>query len=69
MVTVHDFKMPVFYGLSTDTKPTGMNGMNGAKFIEIDTHAEFYYDEAGDQWCAKPEPETPDSTPDADADA
>ena len=59
MVTVHDYQMPVYYGLSTDTKPSGLKGMNGAKFVEIDTHAEHYYDEAGDQWCALPAPEAP----------
>ena len=59
MVTVHSYQMPVYFGLSTDTKPTGLKGANGSKFIEIDTHAEFYYDEAGNQWCAVPTPETP----------
>ena len=69
MLTWNTGKPPKGWCLSTDSKPTGLKGFNGAKITEIDTHAEFYYDEAGDQWCAKPEPEAPDSTPDADADA
>ena len=59
MITVSNVPMSVYYGLSTDTKPTGITGGNGSKFIEIDTHAAFYYDEDGDRWCGLPEPETP----------
>jgi len=57
MITVSNVPMPVYYGLSTDTKPTGITGGNGSKFIEIDTHAELYYDETGDQWCGVPTPD------------
>ena len=61
MLTWNTEKPPQGWCLSTDSKPTGLKGCNGAKITEIDTHAEFYYDEAGDQWCAKPAPETPDA--------
>ena len=57
MITSPNTPPPVYYGLSTDTKPTGMPNENGAKFIEIDTHAEFYYDEKGSQWHGAPSPE------------
>ncbi len=57
MITAPNTKPLTYYGLSTDTKPTGIKGGNGSKFIEIDTHAEFLYDETGDQWCGVPEPE------------
>ena len=63
MITATNVRPLTYWGLSTDTKPTGITGGNGQKFIEIDTHAEFYYDEAGDQWCGVP---TPDTTPDSD---
>lgn len=68
MITATNVQPLTYYGLSTDTKPTGITGGNGQKFIEIDTHAEFYFDEEGNQWCAVPTPETPDAdtTPDAD---
>ena len=36
-------------GLSTDTKPTG-NIITGSKFYEVNTGAEFAYDEDGEQW-------------------
>ena len=57
MITVSNVPMPVYYGLSTDTKPTGITGGNGSKFVEIDTHKESYYDEEGDQWHGEPVPE------------
>lgn len=40
-------------GLSTDTKPTEINGMvigNGSVFIEIDTQKLFFFDEASKTW-------------------
>ncbi len=51
-------RTPTFYGMKADTKPT-QNVQNGAKFIEIDTHEEFYFDEAGTTWYGVPVPETP----------
>lgn len=40
-------------GLSTDTKPTTINGYtigNGSVFIEIDTGAVFIYSETNQEW-------------------
>lgn len=40
-------------GLSTDTKPTEMNGSeisNGCVFIEIDTGKVYMYDLENEQW-------------------
>ena len=40
-------------GLSTDTKPTEINGKvvdNGSVFIEIDTGSMFLYDLDNEQW-------------------
>jgi len=37
--------LAVFYGLSTDTKPTGVE--NGRKFIEMDTGKTYYYSASG----------------------
>ena len=40
-------------GLSTDTKPTEINGMtigNGSVFIETDTQKLFFYDETSQTW-------------------
>ena len=40
-------------GLSTDTKPTEINGQtigNGSIFIEIDTGKIFFYDETSETW-------------------
>lgn len=54
MITATNQRPLTYYGRSTDTKPTGILGGNGQKFIEIDTHAEFLYDEEGNQWCGKP---------------
>lgn len=59
MITAPCTPPPVFYGLSTDTKPTRIS-CNGAKFVEIDTHAEFYYDQENDLWYGAPEPEDAD---------
>lgn len=40
-------------GLSTDTKPTEINGYtigNGSVFIETDTQKLFFYDETSQTW-------------------
>lgn len=40
-------------GLSTDTKPTEINGYtigNGSVFIEIDTQKLFFFDEESQTW-------------------
>lgn len=40
-------------GLSTDTKPTEINGYtigNGSVFIEIDTQKLFFFDESSQTW-------------------
>lgn len=40
-------------GLSTDTKPTEINGYtisNGSAFIEIDTQKLFFFDEDSQTW-------------------
>lgn len=42
-----------FRGLSTDTKPTELDGesvTNGSVFIEIDTGSVFVFDENGQEW-------------------
>ena len=42
-----------FRGLSTDTKPTTINGYtigNGSVFIEIDTQKLFFFDENTQTW-------------------
>ena len=50
MITVSNVPMPVYYGLSTDTKPTGITGGNGSAFIEMDDGKLYLYDEDNDQW-------------------
>ena len=43
-------------GLSTDTKPTEINGYtigNGSVFIEIDTKAVFIYNETSQEWVGE----------------
>ena len=40
-------KFNEYFGLSTDTKPTG-TGLNGSFFYEINTGKLFIYDEDGD---------------------
>jgi hypothetical protein len=40
-------------GLSTDTKPTEINGKtinNGSTFIEIDTGKIYFYDLSNEEW-------------------
>lgn len=42
-----------FRGLSTDTKPTELDGetiANGSVFIEIDTQKLFFFDEESQTW-------------------
>lgn len=39
-----------YRGLSTDTKPVGVNVGNGSSFIEIDTGKIFLYDAEGEEW-------------------
>ena len=44
----------IFYGLSTDEKPTetfnGLEIPNAAKFFEIDTKKVYFYDKDTDTW-------------------
>lgn len=42
-----------FFGLSTDTKPSGV-AINGRRFIEIDTGDEYRYNAAGGAWVKQP---------------
>lgn len=44
-----------YYGLSTDTKPTGTSTPNGAAFIEIDTGKGYLFDAEGKEWHELPE--------------
>ena len=39
----------VYYGLSTNDKPTSGVG-NGSCFVEMDTSTVFFYDETNDVW-------------------
>lgn len=39
----------IYYGLSTDTKPTTAVG-NGSAFIEMDTSSLFFFDESSTEW-------------------
>ena len=39
----------IFYGLSTDTKPTE-NIVNGSAFVEMDTGTLYFFDQAGKIW-------------------
>ena len=64
MITIYDTKNNKFEqeetfiivelrGLSTDTKPTEINGKtinNGSTFIEIDTGNIYFYDLANEEW-------------------
>ena len=38
--------------LSSDTKPTGGNIMNGSKLLEMDTSTLYIYDKASQEWRA-----------------
>ena len=45
----YDDNVGVYFGLSTDTKPTtGIS--NGSCFIEMDTSKLYFFDAAGSQW-------------------
>lgn len=44
----YDGYVQKFYGLSTDTKPSGC--VNGSKFLEMDTSKVYVYDQHGDTW-------------------
>lgn len=45
----------LYFGLSTDTKPTSASTPNGASFVEIDTGAGFLFDAKGKEWHELPE--------------
>ena len=45
----------LYFGLSTDTKPTGKSTPNGASFVEIDTGKGYLFDETGAEWHELPE--------------
>ena len=39
-----------YFGLSTDTKPTGDTVANGSCFLEMDTSKIYFYDADGAEW-------------------
>ncbi len=39
-----------FYGLSTDSKPTGGAVANGSAFLEMDTGKLYFFSAATDAW-------------------
>ena len=39
-----------YWGLSTDTKPTGDTVGNGSRFLEMDTAKIYLYDADGAEW-------------------
>lgn len=43
-----------YYGLSTDTKPTGAV-LNGREFREMDTGKKYLFDEENGEWLEQPE--------------
>lgn len=45
----------LYFGLSTDTKPTTPSTPNGASFVEIDTGKGYLYDVKGKAWHELPE--------------
>ena len=45
-----DAYLDEYYGLSTDTKPTGVNVVNGSTFIEMDTSTKYIYDAGNKEW-------------------
>ena len=67
MVTVNDnfLQEKTFYGLSTDTKPTGTTAINGRTahngdvFVAMDIKCMYIYNEASSEWVlfAGTEPE------------
>ena len=51
MMTLHTiYTLQQYQGLSSDTKPTGDDVINGSRFLEIDTGKTYMYDAAGSQW-------------------
>lgn len=48
MVTPQNNSTEVFFGLSTDTKPTDVT--NGSLFVEMDTARLFLFDEDTNSW-------------------
>ena len=49
----YDGDFAVFYGLSTDEKPTGSGIANGSCFVEMDDGKIYFYDAdgaAGSEW-------------------
>lgn len=51
MMTLHTiYTIQQYQGLSSDTKPTGADVVNGSRFLEIDTGKTYMYDAAGAQW-------------------
>ena len=54
-------------GLSTDSKPTSINGaniLNGSEFLEIDTQALYLYDGENSEWLTPTTPDDNEQTPD-----
>ena len=54
-------------GLSTDSKPTSINGesiLNGSEFLEIDTQALYLYDGENSEWLTPETPDDNEQTPD-----
>jgi hypothetical protein len=47
-----DSTVPVFVGLSTDTKPTDVD--NGSEFRALDTGKLYYFDAENVEWCEQP---------------
>lgn len=53
MVTIkHEGNTNTYFGLSTDTKPSG-TGLNGSFYYEMDTKKVFLYDEENSRWIAQ----------------
>lgn len=51
MITKFTVSEPTtYYGLSTDSKPTGASVSNGSCFIEMDTGKLYFYDAVDSQW-------------------
>ena len=44
----YDYYVQKFYGLSTDSKPSGC--INGSRFLEMDTSKVYVYDRQADEW-------------------
>ena len=46
-----EYRYREFFGLSDDTKPTGLNIITGSKFTEVDTGDVYLFDEVGKSWA------------------